>query len=97
MLKVHKRLDRLEGSLLPKSAAPLWDTISSKTLQHITTPDLAVLISIAEDDERGTPRTQFTEREEVALAAYWTALEQELHMAGVYSMAEFEKLFARRR
>ena len=97
MLKVRKRLDKLEGSLLPKPAASLWDTISSKTLRNISTADLRILIAIAEDNERGTPRSEFTECELSALAAYGTALQEELLLAGISTLAEFEKLCGRRR
>ena len=97
MLKARKRLDKLEGSLLPKSAAAPGDTVFRKTLRHLSIADLNILIPIAEDNERGTPRTQFTEPELSALAAYGTALDQELQLAGIGSMAEFAKLRGRRR
>ena len=93
MLKAGKRVERLEGSLLPKSVATPEDTIFRKTLGVLSDEDVYSLRSAAVGVREGR---DLTTSELSAVSAYAAALKVEVQRAGFHSIAEFKKLLSRR-
>ena len=92
-MKLRTRIERMEA----RKGAGTDDVVTRQALQRLSAEDLETLESIALENVQGKKRSEFTERESSAMAAYDTAFEQELQLAGFRSRVEFEESCCRRR
>jgi hypothetical protein len=89
MKTMRKRIEVLEKSLLLQDSGA-DHVIVSQALHRVTNEELQLLEDVAVDQQQGKLNRDLTEGESAAIAAYASALQQELQLAGFSSMAEFQ-------
>ena len=95
MLRMRKRIERLEMSFVRYRVPDLREELRRRSFQELSVDDLQTMRDFLKDKEEGICRP-LTERQSAVFAAYNVALELACQRAGFKSLEEFNPLPTRR-